>query len=341
MNKGKKIKCVVWDLDNTLWEGILTEDEVVTFKEDIKKIIIELDQRGIIQSIASKNNEKDALNKLKEFGMEQYFIYPQINWSAKSESVKKIPQLINIGIDTIAFIDDQEFELEEVKFLNPEVLCIHIEELSHLLEREEFIPRFITEDSKTRRKKYQEDIKRKKEEESFGGTQNEFIKTLHMKIEISQATIDDLKRVEELTIRTHQLNSTGYTYSYEELCGLLNRSDYKIFVVNLKDRFGDYGKIGIVLIECHGLEWVIKLFLLSCRVMSRGISGIVLNYMKNLAKKSNSRLCAEFIPTEKNRMMYITLTLNGFVESKTEKGLLVYNNSAVEDYPAYIEVISV
>lgn len=340
MDKGKKIKCVVWDLDNTLWNGILAEDSTVTINEQVKKSIVELDQRGILQSIASKNDEEDALKKLKEFEMAQYFIYPQINWNAKSKSVKRISQLINIGIDTIAFIDDQEFELEEVKFSFPNVLCIHIKEVSHLLDRVEFIPRFITEDSKTRRQKYQEDIKRKKEEENFVGAQSEFLKTLHMEIEISQASVDDIKRVEELMIRTHQLNSTGYTYSYEEICEYIKRSDYKIFVVNLRDCFGDYGRIGIVLMKCYDSDWIIKLFLLSCRVMTRGIGGIVLSYMKKLAKESNRTLCVEFIPTEKNRMMYITLTLNGFVESEAVKGFLVYDNSVVEEYPEFIEVIS-
>lgn len=334
----RKIKCVVWDLDNTLWDGILSEDTSVKQKSLVQDIIVALDQRGVIQSVASKNNEEDAMDKLKEFGLEKYFIYPQINWNPKSESVKKISGLLNIGLDTFAFIDDQEFELEEVKFSNPEVLCIPVKEIPGLLEREEFIPRFITEDSRTRRQKYQEDRRRKEEEENFPGTQTEFLKTLNMEAGISRATAEDLKRMEELTVRTHQLNSTGYTYSYEQLSELLNRSDYKLFTVHLKDRFGDYGKIGIVLMECSGSRWVIKLFLLSCRVMSRGIGGIVLNYIKRLAKESGSSLCAEFIPTEKNRMMYITLVLNGFQESADEKNMLVYDNSEIEPYPDYVKV---
>ncbi|HEX9063065.1 MAG TPA: HAD-IIIC family phosphatase, partial [Clostridia bacterium] len=119
---GKKVKCVVWDLDNTIWEGILSEDREVRLKPGIKGIIETLDDRGILQSIASKNDYDDAMKKLREFGLEEYFLYPQISWNSKAESVRKIAESINIGIDTLAFVDDQITEREEVSFSHPEVL---------------------------------------------------------------------------------------------------------------------------------------------------------------------------------------------------------------------------
>ncbi len=334
MDVVQKIKCVVWDLDNTIWKGILSEDKTVYLNKMAKDVVIELDKRGILQSISSKNDCKEAMRKLREFDMEQYFIYPQINWNPKSESVKKIAEQINIGIDTVAFIDDQFFELEEVKFANPEVLCIDAGNISDILKKEEFMSDFITEDSKNRRQMYLDDIKRKQEEETFSGSQIDFYKTLNMEIQISKATIDDLMRVEELTIRTHQLNSTGYIYSYEELCKLIDNSQYKLLVVNLKDRFGDYGKIGIVLIELRGNNWIIKLFLLSCRVISRGIGSIVLNYIKNKASQLGKRLCAEFVSTEKNRMMEILLMFHGF--NKLEENILVCEDMTISECPDYI-----
>lgn len=112
----KKIKCVVWDLDNTVWNGVLIEDAKVTPRDGIKEIIETLDERGILQSIASKNDAGCALAKLRELGLDEYFIYPQINWGNKSSSVKEIAKSINIGIDTLALIDDQAFERDEVSF---------------------------------------------------------------------------------------------------------------------------------------------------------------------------------------------------------------------------------
>ena len=113
--KKKEIKCIVWDLDNTIWDGTLTESKNVKLKHYIKDIIGELDARGILNSIASKNNYGDAVEKLKEFGIYEYFLYPEINWNPKSSSIANIQKNLNIGIDTFMFIDDQQFELDEVK----------------------------------------------------------------------------------------------------------------------------------------------------------------------------------------------------------------------------------
>ena len=154
----KRIKCVVWDLDNTVWNGILLEDKTVSLKPGIDKIIKTLDERGILQSIASRNDFNSALNKLKEFGLEEYFLYPQINWGSKAESVKAIVKALNIGIDTIAFIDDQQFELDEVKYSHPKVFCIDACDINSAIDTPELNPKFITQDSKIRRKMYLSEI---------------------------------------------------------------------------------------------------------------------------------------------------------------------------------------
>lgn len=206
--KGKKVKCVVWDLDNTVWNGVLLEDKEVSLRQGIREIIEALDQRGILQSIASKNEHNKAMEKLKELGIDEYFIYPQINWNSKSSSMKVLAKSINIGLDTFAFIDDQPFELEEVKFSIPEVLCIDSADLSSLLSMQEMNPRFITEDSTIRRKMYQSDIQRNIAEENYTGTQEEFLACLDMSFAIAPVGEGDLQRAEELTVRTHQLNTT-------------------------------------------------------------------------------------------------------------------------------------
>jgi len=109
---GKKIKCLVWDLDNTIWDGVILEDGDVVLKDGIIDIIKTLDERGVLQSIASRNNFKDAYDKLLEFGISEYFLYPQINWNSKSESIKSIAKDLNIGIDSFAFVDDRSIGIQ-------------------------------------------------------------------------------------------------------------------------------------------------------------------------------------------------------------------------------------
>ncbi|OPZ92810.1 MAG: Acid Phosphatase [Firmicutes bacterium ADurb.Bin419] len=337
----QKIKCVVWDLDNTIWNGVLIEDNDVTLRDGVVDIIRTLDNRGILQSVASKNDYDLAMAKLKEFGLDDYFIYPQIHWNSKSSSVKSIAKSINIGIDTLAFVDDQPFEREEVNFSNPEVLCIDVADLDKLLDMPEMNPKFITEDSKLRRQMYMSDIKRNKDEESFEGAQEEFLSSLGMVFVISQVGEGDLQRAEELTVRTHQLNATGYTYSYEELDEFRRSDRHKLFIASLEDKYGTYGKIGLILIECDEDVWTLKLLLMSCRVMSRGVGTIMMSHIMELAKKANVRFRAEFVPTDRNRMMYITYKFAGFKEVEERDGVTILENdlSNIQSTPKYVKLI--
>ncbi len=336
----KKIKCVAWDLDNTVWEGVILEDHKVTLRKEVKRVIEELDKRGILQSVASKNDYSLAMKKLQELGISEYFIYPQISWNPKSESIREIAKAINIGIDTIAFIDDQEFERDEVKFTLPEVLCIDAGQVDNVLGMPEMNPKYITSDSKLRRHMYQNDIKRNEEEVSFSGTKEEFLAQLNMKITIGPVGADDLQRAEELTVRTHQLNSTGYTYSFEELDALRQSEDHKLFIAELDDKYGTYGKIGLVLIECTEKAWTVKLLLMSCRVMSRGVGTILVNYIKNLARTAGVRLYAEFVQNDRNRIMYVTYRFTGFMEleERDGKNILECDLGQSQQYPEYVTV---
>ncbi len=334
----KVIKCVVWDLDNTLWEGILLEDEKVSLRKDIVNIIHTLDSRGILQGIASKNDYATAIAKLEEYGLKEYFLYPQINWNSKATSLKEIALLLNIGLDAIAFVDDQLFELEEVKFTLPEILCINADEIENILDMPVMKPRFITEDSRIRRLMYISDIERQNAEKEFVGTADEFLATLNMNFTISSAKEEDLQRAEELTLRTNQLNTTGYTYSYDQLNHFCSSENHKLLIASLEDKYGSYGKIGLVLIECQAKVWKIKLLLMSCRVISRGVGIIMLNYVMSLAKSNNVRLIAEFVPNNRNRMMYISYKFAGFKEIDNDGSLISFENdlTRIQPIPSYI-----
>src|SRR5205085_10443873 len=145
---------------------------------------------------------------------------------------------------------------------------------------------------------YLADIERNKAEGEFIGPQEEFLASLKMKLTIAPAGEDDLQRAEELTVRTHQLNTTGYTYSYEELNAFRQSPAHKLLISSLEDKFGTYGTIGLALVERGAEVWRIKLLLMSCRVTSRGVGTIMMNYIMRQAKQANARLQADFISND-------------------------------------------
>lgn len=336
----QSIKCVVWDLDNTVWNGVLLEDAQVSLRPEVPGILRALDERGILHSIASRNDRALALEKLREFGLAEYFLCPQINWNPKSDSIKGISENLRLGLDTFAFIDDQPFELAEVAFAHPKVLCIDAADLSGVDSLKRMHPRFVTEESKGRRLLYMSDERRAEAEQEFTGTNVEFLSNLKMEFTISKVDDLDLVRAEELTVRTHQLNTTGYTYSYEELDALRHSPDHQLLIAGLDDVFGSYGKIGLSLVELGPQFWTIKLLLMSCRVISRGVGNVMLTHIMKLAKAAGVKLRAEFISNDRNRMMYITYKFAGFREIETrDKAVLLENDlSGPHEFPNYITV---
>lgn len=341
MGEIKDVKCVVWDLDNTLWDGILLESDDVRLTAGIADIIKEIDRRGILQSIASKNEPDHAMAKLRQLGLSEYFLYPQIGWSAKSSALGVITEELNLGIDTFLFIDDQQFERDEVQSVHPEVLCVDAADCRTLLALPRMNPRFITEDSVNRRRMYLEDDRRKVEQKAFKGPEKKFLESLQMRFSIAQAAEHDLQRVEELTVRTNQLNSTGVTYGYAELDAFRRSPDHRLLICELVDRYGSYGKIGLALVKKRPDELRVRLILMSCRVVSRGVGAVLLSYVLQVAARTGRRMVCDFRHTGKNRMMYATLKFQGFTDVTGPDGetvAMASDGQNVPGFPDYIEV---
>lgn len=336
----KRVKCVVWDLDNTIWQGVLLEDERVTLRPGVVDVIKELDERGILQSVASKNEVSTAMQTLRKFGLEEYFLYPQINWNSKATSIEKIVAALNIGLDTVAFIDDQPFERDEVHFSLPVVRCIDAVDLETLLDRSEMKPKFITRDAKQRRQMYLSDMARNAAEAEFSGPQEAFLASLGMVLHIFPAQEEDLQRAEELTVRTNQLNATGYTYSYAELDQFRHSPHHQLLMTSLDDKYGTYGNVGLALLACTESLWTIKLLLMSCRVMSRGVGSILLTHIMQQASAHGVALQAEFVPTDRNRLMNITYHFAGF-EVVREEGTLQFLHHDLTEIPAFPDYVTV
>jgi FkbH-like protein len=334
------IKVLIWDLDNTLWEGTLLEGDAVRLRPEAAAALRTLDARGILLSIASKNDPDQAMGKLRELGIDELFIYPQIGWSSKSSSIAAIAKSINVGLDAIAFIDDDPFERGEVRFALPQVKVLEAGAAAELIDMPELMPRFLTDESARRRRMYQADIERHRAEERFEGPQAEFLASLGMRFTVHPAREEDLQRAEELTVRTNQLNTSGQTYSYEELDGFRRSAAHLLLIAGLEDRYGSYGKIGLALIDKQPRVWTIELLLMSCRVISRGVGSILISQILRLAQAAGVRLQAELKSTPRNRMMLVTYRFAGFRELEKRGELLIFEHPLVDvqPFPPYVEV---
>ena len=335
----KIVKCVVWDLDETLWQGTLLEDGKVRISPATIAAIRALDERGILQSIASKNDYDHATAALRRFGVDEFFLYKQISWGPKSSAIETIAARLNIGLDSIVFVDDQPFERDEVRHLLPSVTTIDPCSLAGLMATDEFVPMRITDETRGRRRMYMEDAARHRAEECFDGPRESFLASLDMVFTIHRARDTDLGRVEELVARTNQLNTTGKTYSLEELSFFSRSAKHEVWIASLADRYGDYGKIGVALLERRDGAVVIKAFLMSCRVMARGVGSIFLQWIVNRAVRNGDALEAEWRQTGRNKMMLVTYRFMGFVPAgrRDDVDLLAYSGSA-GGYPAYVDL---
>ena len=298
--KVNRVKCVVWDLDNTLWDGVLVEDgsNKLKLKTEITTVIKALDSRGILQSIASKNNHDEAMQVLNHFGLGEYFLCPQISWRPKSESISEIARQLNIGIDTLVFVDDSSFELEQVKAVSPEVRVVNALDALSLLEMKE-CQAPVTAESKERRKMYKVEAERRNVEEGFGHDYMAFLRHCQIQLSITHMTQQNLDRVHELTQRTNQMNFSGERYSRDILKGVLANPHLNTYVLNCEDRFGSYGIIGFSIIDSREPRMTDLMF--SCRVQSKRVEHAFLSYViRNCIRDSGKDFFANYRKTPRN-----------------------------------------
>lgn len=308
------VKCLVWDLDNTLWKGTLLEDGETWISEEIRAIVKELDRRGVLQAVASKNDHDMAWKRLEELGLAEYFVVPRIGWGPKSTSLKEIADTLNFALGAMAFIDDQPAERAEVEYHHPAVRCYAADQATTLLDLPEFTPARITVDARRRRMMYQASFQREAARSDHTGPDEDFLRSLELEMHIQRAGEEELSRVEELTARTTQMNATGVHYSDATLRALLADPAHEVLVTTMSDRFGPHGAVGVVLIERHAPAWHLKLLATSCRVVSFGAGATILNWLVDSAARAGAHVVADFRPTDRNRMMEIAYRFAGFTD---------------------------
>jgi len=296
-----RVKCAVFDLDNTLWKGVLVEGDDVVVPPETVELLKLFDERGILLSIASKNDHESAWKKLQELGLAEYFLYPQISWNPKSQGLRSIADRLNIGIDALAFIDDIPFELAEVARALPQVLCLNAKTMSSLA----CDPRFqgsATGDARRRREFYRDAAAREAARQSFGSDYLGFLASCGIVLEISPYSSGDSERVAELVQRTNQLNFSGRKHTREDLQQILLNPLLDRFVLKCSDRFGSYGTVGFCIVEHRRNTICIQDFMLSCRVQGKLLEKAFFQHLfEHHNPESASALWINFQPTARNQ----------------------------------------
>jgi FkbH-like protein len=269
--RARTAKCVVWDLDDTIWRGTLAEDgrEGLMLNPGALAAIIELDRRGMLQSISSKNDPDAAMTALRAFGIRDYFLFPQIGWGPKSASVKQIAELLDIGLDTFVFIDDQAFERGEVGETLPDVTVLPETDIPNLLTSPLFdVP--ATAEGAKRRAMYQTEERRYATFATSDTDYVTFLRDCRIRLEISDLSAAHQERAYELSQRTNQLNVSGTKYSRDDIKALMHPSSkYQAYILRCEDRFGDYGVIGMCVIDRRAAR--VQSFMMSCRVQRKRV----------------------------------------------------------------------
>ena len=345
---GRRIKCVVVDLDNTMWDGILRDDgiEGINVYHNRLTVLDFLTRRGILLAIASKNDSSiqplvdDVLGPISDS-----FIIKKINWNDKAQNLMEIAQELNIGLDSLAFFDDNPYERDQIQLFLPDVLVLPETEIIHTLNRIEFEPiGKLTKESTQRAQMYTEQKKREIDETKFALDKEGFLLSCDLELWMREAKDINLSRVTELIQRTNQLNATAVRYSKEEILEFHKSSEYKIYVVNLYDKYGEYGLIGVTLIRKEEQKWIMEVLTFSCRAMGKTVEQTFLSFLMQEAQKENaSILVGKYKKTEKNEAMERLFTEASFESKAGENGLVIweynFENNGIPDYPKWFKIL--
>lgn len=335
-----KVKVLVWDLDNTLWDGTLVNGEV-KIREEAVSLIKSLDKRGILNTISSKNDYEEAVNKLKEFGVFEYFVCPAINWGQKSINIQKIAKTLNLGINSFAFIDDNIREREEVKEALPMIRVYTDSDINKIVSLEEFNVQTSSE-SKNRRLSYQQEVSRQLFKEEFSDDYDSFLRSLGMSITIKKVAEETKERCYELLLRSNQLNLSTNRYNQEEYDALLSRPDVLCYAIGCKDKFGDYGIVSFISVKLSGQNADIVDFVISCRVAKKKVEdAIVRAVSKLLSNREVTKLNASLIKTKKNGPLAAVFDELPFKQVSADDKCILYSLSPLSELEGQdiIEVI--
>jgi FkbH-like protein len=340
---GKTRKCLVMDLDNVMWGGIVGEDGVNgvaigddppgNVYRDIQLAALRLYERGVILAIASKNNSADALavfDERKEMVLRrENFAAIEIDWGDKASAMRRIAKSLDIGLDSLVFLDDSPTERLLVQTETPEVEVLpfpqDISTLPNQLLRCGWFDSFhITEEDRRRGEMYAE-RRQRRDAQAEAGDLTSFLESLNLVVEIARAERADIPRVAQLTQRTNQFNLTTRRYTEAEIGMMIEDPTWLVLTLSVRDRFGDEGVVGVSLTRVKGVQADIDTFLMSCRVLGRGIEQAFLAEASRFALQAGAtKITSEYIPTKKNEQVKGFYASHGFVETSQVSGVVKY-----------------
>jgi FkbH-like protein len=337
--KGLTRKCIVLDLDGTLWGGIVGEvgpegvslgptAPGVTYVE-FQKALLSLTRRGIILAICSKNNPEDALPVIRAHPhmvlREEHFAAMRINWRNKAENIREIAQELNIGLDSLVFIDDNPNERELVRQVLPEVLTVDLPKDQSLYRRTleemtDFDLLAVTKEDEIRVAQYQANAKRQAAKGSAASVE-EYYHSLQIYAAIGGASREALPRLVQLFNKTNQFNLTTQRYQTEDVARFMASQEHVVYDLHVTDRFGDHGLVGTAVVHKEQGVWRIDSLLMSCRVMGLGIETAFLDRIcKDAARGQIARIIGEYVETKKNQPVKDFYLRHGFVIEREFEG---------------------
>ena len=288
---------IIWDLDDTLWKGTLAEGDIPTLYEERAELIKNLNFHGVVNSICSKNDFSKAKNLLIQMNLWDQFVFPKISYSPKGEMIKSILEEMHLQARHTLFIDDNETNLNEAKYYNPEINVLNAKYCSEIPVSDWG----VYDENLTRLKQYKT-LEEKTKKRKSSSSNEEFLRQSNIKIEFIDYSIDMFDRLYELTERTNQLNFTKNRMNKDELKSLVDNNEVKTRLIRAEDNFGDYGIIGFYSLLGNNLIH----FVFSCRIMNMGIEQFVYEYL-NYPNLNIVGETASIVSKNDNKIDYITI----------------------------------
>lgn len=306
-------KVLVLDMDNTLWGGIIGEDEIKLSNDGIGKIFLDFQKKikklkdlGVLLAICSKNNYEDGikgLNHPNSILKEEDFIVKKINWEDKATNIKEILEELNLGADSLVFIDDNPVEREYVKSMLPEVVVPDFPEDIYYLNswfltviEENFGKINLTKEDLKKQEQYIAKIKRDSVAKSM--TYEDFLKQLNIKIDFLINDEKYIERYAQMTQKTNQFNLTTKRYTIADIKNFIESKDYDVIAINYEDKFANEGITGLVILKKNDNKIEIDTFLLSCRILKRGVEKAIFDKLDEMYP--NKILVGYYYPTKRN-----------------------------------------
>lgn len=316
---GKICKVLVTDLDNTVWGGVVGEEgfEKIQIGPDypgaayqaVQRVMLDFHRRGIMLAVCSKNNVGDALEILEKHpGMclrPEHFSSLRINWNDKAQNLREIAAELNVSLESLAFLDDNPAERMRIRTELPEVTVIELPpdplEYARALRGNPVFERLTLSSEDRERSRYYAEQRQRSELQSRASSLEEFFRSLQQEVEVAAVTPYTLMRVAQLTQKTNQFNLTTRRYSEQRIEELAASTSSWVYSVRVKDRFGDNGLVGVIIIRDDGDLFEIDTFLLSCRVIGRTVETALLSFLVDRARaRGKKQLQGWFVPTKKN-----------------------------------------